>query len=346
MVKDVRNAFDEYDLNKVVHYLSSFVSDDLSNWYIRRNRNRFWGSTLDNSKKSVYITTYEVLTGLSKLIAPIVPFTSEELYRNLTNDESVHLTDYPVCDESLINDSLEEKMDLVRTLISTGRYVREENKIKVRQPLSEVLIDGKNEEVLGDLTTLIMEELNVKKVTFAKDLNTYMNFTIKPNFKEVGKVFGKNMGEFQKLLLDLSSEEIDKLQKGENISMTVAGEVYEVTPNMVDIRYNAKEGFNVGMENGSFIILNTQITKELKDEGHAREFVSKVQQLRKDNGFDIADRITTTFNADSEMKDAILSMKEYVQNETLSTEIIYDENITKDTKLNDLEVGIKLEKNN
>jgi len=344
LVKNVRNDFDEYDLNKVVHHLSTFVSEDLSNWYIRRNRNRFWGSELNESKKSVYITTSEGLVGLSKLIAPIVPFVSEELYRNLTNDKSVHLTSYPVCDESLIDEHIEERMDLVRSLISIGRYVREENKVKVRQPLPEALIDGKNKEVLSDLTNLIMEELNVKNVTFADDLNTYMTFTIKPNFKEVGKVFGKNMGEYQKKLLELSKEAIDTLQKGESINMTVADNEYEITPDMVEIRYNSKEGFNVGMENGNFIILDTRITEKLKMEGNAREFVSKVQSMRKDNGFDIADRIITTYNADEEFAKAIKANSEYVKNETLSVELIKDETLEKDLTLNDYSVGIKLER--
>ncbi|MBE6155236.1 MAG: isoleucine--tRNA ligase [Firmicutes bacterium] len=344
LVKDVRAAFDEYDLNKVVHYLSNFVSEDLSNWYIRRNRNRFWGSTLDNSKKSVYITTYEVLVGLSKLIAPIVPFVSEELYRNLTGEASVHLADYPAFDESIIDESLEKKMDLVRSIISIGRYVREENKIKVRQPLSEGLIDGKNKEVLSDVVNLIMEELNVKKVTFAEDLNTYMNFTIKPNFKEVGKVFGKNMGEYQKKLAELDSSDINTLQNGENIKMIIAGEEYDISPSMVEIRYDAKEGFNVGMENGNFIILDTRITDELKMEGNAREFVSKVQALRKDNNFDIADRIITTYNADDEFAKAIEANTDYVKNETLSIELVKDEMIEKDLTLNDYAVGIKLER--
>ena len=344
LLKYVTEAYDEFDLNRVVKAVTNFVSDDLSNWYIRRNRNRFWGSEMNDSKKAVYMTTFEVLVGLSKMIAPIVPFISEEIYTKLTGEESVHLASFPKVDESLINSTLEEKMDLVRSLISTGRYVREENKIKVRQPLSEALIDGKNEKILSDLTNLIMEELNVKKVTFAKDLNTYMTLSVKPNFKEVGKVFGKNMGEYQNKLLSLSNEEIEKLQKGENIEMEIAGENYCINPEMVDIRYTAKEGFNVGMQDGNFIILNTQITPELKMEGNAREFVSKVQQLRKDMNFEIADRIITTFNADDEFKEAILSNIEYIKNETLSLDIIFDEKLDKDLNLNDYSVGIKLER--
>ena len=146
LVKEVTLGYDAYDLNQVVKLITNFVSEDLSNWYIRRNRDRFWASEMDNSKKSVYITTYEVLCGVCKLAAPVIPFTTEEIYTKLTGEKSVHLTDYPVYDEKLINDKIEEKMDLVRSLISIGRYVREEAKIKVRQPLSEAIIDGKNKE--------------------------------------------------------------------------------------------------------------------------------------------------------------------------------------------------------
>ena len=235
-------------------------------------------------------------------------------------------------------------MDLVRNLISTGRYVREENRIKVRQPLSEALIDGKNKKRLANLTNLIMEELNVKKLTFADDLNTYMTLSVKPNFREVGKVFGKNIGEYQKKLESLSFEEIVKLQNNQNIRMTIADEEYDITPEMVEIRYTAKEGFNVGMENGNFIILDTRITDELKMEGNAREFVSKVQQLRKDNGFDIADRIITTFNADEEFANSILENVDYIKNETLSVELKEDDSLDKDLTLNDYSVGIKLQK--
>ncbi len=202
LVKNVREGLDEYDLNKVVKYITSFVSDDLSNWYIRRNRDRFWGSELDNSKKSVYLTTYEVLLGLSKLIAPITPYISEEIYQGLTGKESVHLEDYPTYDKKLIDEKIETKMDLVRDLISLGRNAREEVKIKVRQPLSEAILDGKTKAIINDLDVLIKEELNVKNLVFAKDLSEYMTFEVKPNFKEVGKVFGPAIKEFQSKLLE------------------------------------------------------------------------------------------------------------------------------------------------
>ena len=344
LVKDVRNSFDEYDLNKVVHYLTDFVSDDLSNWYIRRNRSRFWASELDNSKKSVYLTTYEVLVGLSKLIAPITPFVSEELYRNLTNEESVHLADYPVCNESLINEEIENRMDLVRDLISTGRYVREEAKIKVRQPLQEALLDIKDKDVIGDLTDLIKEELNVKEVIYVSDLTKYMDLTVKPNFKEVGKVFGKNIKEFQEKLTNLTTDDINTLNSGNSIKMTIDNTEYEVNKDMVDIRISSKEGFNVGTINNKFIILNTELSKELLDEGLARETISKIQQLRKSYNFDIMDRIKVYYHATDEYTNSINKHLEFIKKETLATEFISDNSLELDTNINDYQVGFKLER--
>ena len=344
LVKDVRNSFDEYDLNKVVHYLTNFVSDDLSNWYIRRNRSRFWASELDNSKKSVYLTTYEVLVGLSKLIAPITPYVSEELYRNLTNEESVHLADYPVCNESLINEEIENRMDLVRDLISTGRYVREEAKIKVRQPLQEALLDIKDKDVIGDLTDLIKEELNVKEVIYVSDLTKYMDLTVKPNFKEVGKVFGKNIKDFQEKLTNLTTDDINTLNSGNSIKMTIDNTEYEVNKDMVDIRISSKEGFNVGTINNKFIILNTELSKELLDEGLARETISKIQQLRKSYNFDIMDRIKVYYHATDEYTNSINKHLEFIKKETLATEFINDNSLELDTNINDYQVGFKLER--
>lgn len=334
LVKNVTSSFEEYDLNKVVRLLTNFVSEDLSNWYIRRNRNRFWGSELNDSKKSVYITTYEVLVGLSKLCAPIIPFLSEEMYRNLTSDESVHLVDYPESDETLINETIENKMDLVRNLISIGRYVREEQKIKVRQPLSEALIDGKNKELLSDLVPLIEEELNVKEVVFATNLNEYMNFTVKPNFKVVGKILGSKIKAFATSLENLNEEQITKLNNNESITITLENEDLTVTKEMVDIRITSKEGFNVGMENNNFIILNTELDSNLILEGIAREFVSKVQNIRKNESYNVSDRINIFYNGDDLVKETIKEFGDYIKSETLATEIIEDESISSSVDLN------------
>ena len=256
LLKYVTESYDEYDLNKVVKAVTEFVSEDLSNWYIRRNRKRFWASELDTSKKSVYITTYEVLEGLCRMIAPVVPFITDEIYTKLTGEKSVHLASFPKYKKAYIDEHIETRMDLVRSLISIGRYVREEAKIKVRQPLNEALLDGKNKELISDLVSLIEEELNIKKVVFVDDLNEYMNLSVKPNFKVVGKLFGPLIKEFQNKLENLSSTEINTLEKGNSITMIIGDKETEITPEMVDIRISSKEGFNVGMENNNFIILD------------------------------------------------------------------------------------------
>ena len=345
LLKYVTDAYEEYDLNKVARALTDFVSEDLSNWYIRRNRDRVWGSKLNDSKKSVYKTTYEVLVGLSKIMAPIVPFLSEEIYVNLTDNYSVHTADFPKYNEVLIDELLEEKMDLVRDLISIGRYVREENKIRVRQPLSEILLDGKNEMIIGELKELIKEELNVKKVTFVDDTSLYMNFTVKPNFREVGKLLGSNLKEFQEKLLTLSLDDIKKLQKNEIIKLEMLGENMEVTSNMVDIRIDSKEGFNVGMENNNFVILNTTLNKDLINEGIAREIVSKVQQMRKSINLELTDRIIIKYNSNENIINAIEDFKDYIMRETLATNIEFDENVTEEIIINDERVKIAILKN-
>ena len=344
LVNDVTNAYDKYDLNEVVKLITTFVSDDLSNWYIRRNRNRFWSSELDNSKKSVYMTTYEILVGLCKICAPIIPYTTEEIYKNLTGNESVHLEDFPTVNKELINDEIETKMDLVRDLISIGRNVREETKIKVRQPLSEILLDGKNENIIGDLTELIKEELNVKNIEFVNDLSTYMNFTVKPNFKEVGKLFGSNIKEFQEKLLNLTDEEINKLQNNESITMNIGGEEQAITYSMVDIRIDSKEGFNVGMFNNKFVILNTTLTPELINEGIARETVSKIQQLRKSENFEIVDRIKVEYSSNDEYENSIKDFLEFIMSETLALEFIRINDSLEEQDINGYKVGFKLTK--
>lgn len=344
LIKEVTEAYDEYDLNKVVKLITDFTSIDLSNWYIRRNRDRFWDNLMTTSKKSVYMTTYEVLEGLSKLIAPIASYTAEEIYTNLTGNISVHLSDFPVCNEELIDLKLEEKMDLVRDLISIGRNVREESKIKVRQPISEILLDKKKEKVIGELTSLIKEELNVKEVIYTDDLSTYMNFMVKPNFKEVGKIFGKNIKEFSDKLLELSNEDINKLENNESIKMSIDNTTYDITKDMVDIRISSKDGFKAMVVGNNFVILNTVITKELENEGLARETISKVQQLRKTMNFDITDRINMYIDATSEYKENIKDYLDMIKDETLTINVYDKDGIEDKVNINDYEVGFVLEK--
>ena len=344
LVHYVTNAMDEYDLNKAVKLINYFVNEDLSNWYIRRNRRRFWESEMTTSKKAVYQTTYQVLVGVCLLIAPIVPFISDEIYVNLTGEESVHLADYPKYDEKMIQEGIEKKMDLVRELISLGRNAREDVKIKVRQPLSEVILDGKNEEIIGDLVQLIKEELNVKTVTFVSDLSIYMNFEVKPNFKICGKMFGPHIKEFQQKLTTLSDEDISTLNENGSIKMEIDHEEVEVVPEMVEIRISSKEGFNASHEGNQFIVLNTTLTEELLHEGVVRELISKVQNLRKTKDFEITDRIHIFYQANDEFEEAIHDFKELIQEETLAVSMESKENSGEVYSLNGIYVQFDIEK--
>lgn len=344
LVAYVTEAMDEYDLNKATRAINNFLNEDLSNWYIRRNRRRFWGSELNNSKKAVYQTTYQVLEGLCRLMAPISPFITEEIYRNLTQEESVHLADYPVSDESKYQDKIEEKMDLVRDLISLGRNAREEAKIKVRQPISEVIIDSKNKSIISDLVELIKEELNVKEVVFEDNLGTYINFIVKPNFKEVGKILGPKIKEFQEVLSKLGMDEVNKLRNEENVVVNLSGEEFTIEASMVDIRVESKEGFDATYKDNNFIVLNTKLTEELVNEGLARETISKIQQIRKNNGFEITDRVKVSYEASEEYSKAIDKFIPTIKDETLAIEFNQGSNLVDEYDINEYTVKIRVDK--
>ena len=345
LVMNVNESFSEYDLNKVTRYLANFVSNDLSNWYIRRNRKRFWASDLDDSKKAVYQTTYQVLVGISKLLAPISPFISEEIYTKLTGEESVHLADYPKCDKSMIDDKIEQRMDLVIDLISMGRNLREEAKIKVRQPLSSAIIDAKYKSIISDIDSLIKEELNVKEIVYMDDLSEYMNIEYRPNYRIAGQMFGKDIKEFANYLANISDSDIERFNN-EDLQITIGDVTYNISPDIVDTRIIAKEGYNVLANDNKIIILNTELSSELVNEGLARETVSKVQQLRKNNGYNIEDRIKIYYSSSDEYTDAIEDFREFIMSETLAIDIVREEDISDKIDINDYEVGIRLERVN
>lgn len=324
LIADVTEYMDQYDHMRTVRAINDFVNEDLSNWYIRRARRRFYAEEMTEDKKSVYATTYEVLVGTAKLIAPIAPFISDEIYVNLTGEDTVHTAYFPEADMSLVDEDTEKRMDLVRALVTLGRGTREKERIKVRQPLSEVLVDGKYESVIGDLTPLILEELNVKKVVFEKDLEKYMDFALKPDFKAAGPVLGSKIKAFGAALAKADpAKTVAALEADGKITMDLNGETAEITKDFVDVRISAKEGFAVAMENNIFTILDTTLDDELIDEGIARELVSKVQQLRKQKAFEMMDNIAVTVEADDRVKSAVEKHRDYIMKETLSLRLDY-----------------------
>lgn len=345
LVKEVREEMEVFDLTKAVKKIQNFVNEDLSNWYIRRNRRRFWGTELTEDKKAVYNTTWEVLEGVVRLCAPFAPYITEELYQKLTDGVSVHLADYPTVNEALIQDAIEEPMDLVRELVSLGRGAREEAQIKVRQPLSKIIVDGKYRETLGDLCVLIEEELNIKQVVFEDNLGDFMNYALKPDFKVAGPILGKNVKLLGKALASVeASEVVAKLEADGSFVIELDGESLELRKDFIDIRISAKEGFNVQMFNNKFIILDTSLTQELLDEGCAREFVSRIQQLRKANGYEVMDRIDITYSSDEAMARAIDIHADFIKTETLADTIAVKTGVGEMFNLNGHDTWIELAK--
>ena len=344
LIEKVNEAYQEYDLNKAARAIVPFLNDDLSNWYIRSNRRRFWDSELTESKKAVYLTTYEVLVALCKLCAPMTPFITEEIFTKLTGKESVHLEDFPVENTDLVDSSVEERMGLVRDVCSLGRFAREEANIKVRQPISSLILPKSDEMIIGDLLPIITEELNVKKVEFKDDMSEYLEYIVKPNFKVLGKTLGPKIKLLQEALTKLSSNEVTKLTEKGSITIKLGDEDFELTNEMVLVSLKQKEGYASTSNNKTCVVLNTELTEDLILEGLAREFVRKVQSLRKDADFVITDHIKVYYKGTKAVHEMFDKYRDYVMGEVLGDELIEDESLTDECELNDEKACIKVER--
>ena len=333
LVDNVVNAYEEYDLNKVVKLIVPFLNDDLSNWYIRSNRRRFWDSELSVSKKAVYQTTYEVLTTLAKLTAPITPYISDEIYKKLTGEESVHLADFPLCNKELINDSVEAKMDLVRDVCSLGRDARETANIKVRQPINEVILDANVKDIIGNLDSIIKEELNVKEIAYKDDMTEYLTYTLKPNFKVLGKELGPKIKSLQGELKNLSSEEAFSVSK-KPLTIKIEGEDFVLTTENTITTIDVKDGYVASNDSKTCVVLDTNLTDELILEGLAREIVRTIQNLRKEMDFVITDHINVYYSGNEKIDKMINMYKDYVMGETLAESITKKELSSKEYDLN------------
>ena len=343
LIKGVNEAYAEYDLNKAAKLIVPFLNDDLSNWYIRSNRRRFWDSELTDSKKAVYLTMYEALVALAKLCAPMTPFMTEEIYQKLTGDESVHLADFPVENTDLIDEAVEERMDLVRDVCSLGRFAREEVNIKVRQPIQSLILPKSDEMIIGDLLPVIQEELNVKEVQFKPDMTDYLEYIVKPNFQVLGKTLGPKIKELQQVISKLTSNEIAKISES-GLTIKLDGEDFELTSENTIISIKQKEGYASTSNNRTIVVLETELTEELILEGLAREFVRKVQSLRKEADFVITDHIKVYYNGTEQIDKMFELYKDYVMGEVLGDELIKDDSLTEKYPLNDEESAIKVER--
>ena len=343
LIKDVTKAYEEYDLHRVAKLIVPFLNDDLSNWYIRSNRRRFWDSELTESKKAVYLTTYEVLVALCKLCAPLTPYLTEELYQKLTGKESVHLADFPKVDLDLIDEKCEERMDLVRDVCSLGRYAREEANIKVRQPISNLILPKDNEVIIGDLLPVIKEELNVKEVEFKEDMSKYLDYIVKPNFKILGKTLGPKIKELQEILSKLTVNEIDKINS-KGLKIKLDGEDFTLTSDMVLISIKQKEGYASSSNDRTCVVLDTNLTEDLVLEGLAREFVRTVQALRKEEDFVITDHINVYYNGTEAIDKMLDKYEDYIKGEVLGEKIVKDDKLEDLEDINNEKVSIKVER--
>lgn len=334
VTKQVTKYLDEYDLTKSARLIADYVVDDVSNWYVRRNRRRFWKSEAGSDKQAAYHTLYEVLITVTKLIAPFAPFLSDEIYMKLKTDasvQSVHHVDYPAVDaikEKCIDNSLEEKMDMVQLIVSNARALRNEAQIRVRQPLSELAIFSSNKSdynYIEEMQSIITEELNVKSIKLVKEREDIVHLHAKPNFKQLGARAGKLMGQLSAIIKDFSSTDInDYVQKGE-LSVILDGHDFLLQENDIEIVTEPKEGFVAQKDKSLIIALNTHLSKELLTEGFAREFVNRIQKLRKEAGFEVIDHIIIEVeNTDDDVLRKLQNQKQYICNETLADELKFD----------------------
>ena len=336
--KKVVASYEDYDITSAGRMIQDFVCDDLSNWYVRLNRKRFWGGKMDEDKLAAYQTLYEVLVDVAVLSAPIAPFYMDRLYLDLVPDgsESVHYVSMPSCDESVIDTDLEERMDLAQKATSMVLALRRKVSIKVRQPLQKLIIpviSAKVREQLGQVKEIILNEVNVKEAEFISDTTGIITKKIKPNFKTLGKVYGKQMKEIAGAFAGFDQATISAIQNAEAAgaaySVTLPSGVVELKPGDYEISSEDMPGWLVATEGQLTIALDIQISEDLKKEGVARELINRIQNLRKDSGFEVTDKIEVRIFADGaareEIGSAMADYKDYIAAQTLALSITLGE---------------------
>ncbi len=325
----VREEMDNYNLYRVVPHLVSFI-DNLTNWYIRLSRRRFWKSENDTDKNQAYEVLHYVLRQFSQVMAPFLPFLTDAVYRNLTGaqhtdeDVSVHLADFPSAQQRFRDEDLETRMELIRSIVAMGRALRSRFEIRIRQPLQRltvIIADAHKRELISQSVSLIRQELNIRVVDFGEKEDAVVTIQAKPNFKKLGKIYKKRMKEAAGHIEAFSGAQIDRLQAGETID--VCG--HPVSYDDIELRRDKKEGIEVETRGEITVGIDTEITPQLRAEGLAREFVNRVQNTRKENGFEVSDRIHIRFAAGQDIRDAVRTHLEYVKNETLCISIEPDE---------------------
>jgi len=355
-VKLVDEFFDEYEPTKSARAIEKFV-DELSNWYVRRNRRRFWKEGKSIDKTAAYQTLYECLLSLSKLISPIAPFFGEWLYQRLNEvtemDEiSVHISFYPTVEETAIDKQLERKMEIARTVSTIVLRVRNQIDVNVRQPLSKIILplDKDDRSAVESVKHIILDEVNVKDIRYVEDDSGIVSKSAKPNFPVLGKRLGKKMKPVSQKIASLTTEDVTAFEDNGYIDVTLDdGEVIRINENELEIQRTGLEGWSVETQNGITVALDTELTSELLQEGIAREFVNRIQNMRKEADYEVTDRIKVGYECPGKIGESIKNMEKYVKEETLaeniSDSLIKDPDFTKTWKIEGENCKISIQRN-
>ncbi|MFK7114333.1 isoleucine--tRNA ligase [Flavobacterium oreochromis] len=342
LIQLVDEAYADYEPTKAARAISDFVQENLSNWYVRLCRRRFWKGDYGTDKIAAYQTLYTCLLTVAKLSAPIAPFFMDRLYKDLNaatqkeSFDSVHLAVFPVSVESYVDKSLESKMLKAQTVSSLVLSLRKKEMIKVRQPLQKVMIPVLDEVQRAEIeavSDLIKAEVNVKEIELLDDASGILVKQIKPNFKALGPRFGKDMGGVAKEIQGFSQEQIAEIERKGEISIVISGNSVTLTPQDVEITSQDIEGWLVANSGGITVALDITISDELRNEGIARELVNRIQNIRKDSGFEVTDKIKVTMVNQNEIEGAVANNLEYIQAETLTEELIFAENLENGTEI-------------
>jgi len=328
LVKEVDEKLEKYDITGSANQIEAFT-DRLSNWYVRRNRERFWGTELTDDKIGAYVTLYRVLVTLSKISAPFIPFMTEEIYQNLVvgldrdAEESIHLCSWPEVDETEVDKNLEAEMDLAYTIVKLGRSARNSVNIKNRQPLSKMLISVKTlPEYYSDI---VKEELNVKKVVLGADMKDYVDFEIKPNLPVLGKEYGKLIPQIKQKIAEFNQMELATKVEAGNIEYIEIGEVQiPLSKDNLLVTMQGKDGFAFSGTGEIGVVIETEITPELREEGYLREILSKVQNMRKDSGFEVMDNINLYVSGNETLEAVVKKYEDVIKHDTLAKDVLYN----------------------
>ncbi|TDE31655.1 isoleucine--tRNA ligase [Flavobacterium ranwuense] len=342
LIKEVDSFYADYEPTKAARAISEFVQENLSNWYVRLCRRRFWKGEYAQDKIAAYQTLYTCLLTISKLGAPIAPFFMDKLYRDLTlatqseKYDSVHLAEFPISVENYVNKMLESKMQKAQTISSLVLSLRKKEMIKVRQPLQKVMIpvlDDNQRAEIEAVSDLIKAEVNVKEIVLLDDASGVLVKQIKPNFKVLGPRFGKDMGLISKEIQGFSKEQISQLDKDGSLNIVIAGNDVILTLEDVEITSQDIEGWLVANSNGITVALDITISEELKQEGISRELVNRIQNIRKDSGFEVTDKIKVQLKRNGILEEAILKNEAYIKSETLTSDLVFVDEIENGTEI-------------